>query len=296
LTKVKTCNGLISSLVLGTQGLSVGSRLFEVTDIHSKRTDTRRRFRATLRWVARLVLISIVGSWLFLYIDSVYQRRRAESLFADFKSFNFASAGFPEVRDIIVRNGGRATQRPWPTCSPEGCIFELWIMTGLPRIQRSGAAEFLGDKALFLYDALPYIGVRSWVVTAIFEVRNGKLQRSETGAWEIRMEQQDSREYKYTVPYGYEVETWHDSADRFSPCPNEDYSVFIDHGVKNVPKNELHACVLQSAAMPTKRVFDVNLHCLNGLFRSCRFDELAPSTWADYSAKNGGAGTGDPHK
>jgi len=274
----------------------VGSRLVKVIDHHLKRTDTRRRFRATLRWVARLVLISIVGSWLFLYIDSVYQRRRAETLFADLKSFNFATAGFPEVRDIIVRNGGRATQRPWPTCTPEDCMSELWIVTRLPRIQRSGAAEFLGDKVLFLYDALPYIGVRSWVVAAIFEVRNGKLQRSQTAVWEIRMGWQDSREYKDMVPYGYEVETWRDSADPFSACPSEDYRVFIDRGFKKVPKNELHACVLQSATMPTKRVFDVNLHCLNGLFRSCRFDELAPAAWADYSATNGGAGTGDPHK
>jgi hypothetical protein len=80
----------------------VGSRLLDVIDTHSKRTDTHRRFRATLRWVARLVLISIVGSWLFLYIDSVYQRRRAESLFADLRSLDFSTADFAEVRDIIV--------------------------------------------------------------------------------------------------------------------------------------------------------------------------------------------------
>ena len=128
----------------------MGSRLFEVTDIHSKRTDTRRRFRATLRWVARLVLRSIVGSWLFLYIDSVYQRRRAESLFADFRSLDFSTAGFAEVRDIMVRYGWHAMQsevqrwfpdpgdplvdahgnvtftwRHWPMCTPRGCTFSL---------------------------------------------------------------------------------------------------------------------------------------------------------------------------
>ena len=230
-----------------------------------------------------------------MYIDSVYQRRRAESFFADLNSFNFASAGFPEVRDIIVRNGGRATQQSSPTCSPEGCMFELWIVTGLPRIERSGAAEFLGEEVVSLYHALPYVGVRSWAVSAIFEVRNGQLRRSQLGAWEIRTERQDSRGYRHVVPYGYEVETWLDSADPFSQCPKEDYRVFIDHGFYKVPKNELHVCVVQSAAMPTKRVFDVNLHCLTGLFRSCRFDELAPLAWTDYSAKNGGAGTGVPH-
>ncbi|MGA2101504.1 MAG: hypothetical protein ABSG34_10400 [Candidatus Sulfotelmatobacter sp.] len=109
------------------------------------------------------------------------------------------------------------------------------------------------------------------------------------------MGRQDSRQYKDMVPYGYEVETWRDSADLFPPCPKEDYRVFIDRGFNKVPKDELHACVLQSSAMPAKRVFDVNLHCLNGLFRSCRFDELAPSAWADYSARDG-TGTRDPHK
>ena len=141
-------NRPISPLALGTQGLSAGSRLFEVTGIHSKRTDTGRRFRATLRWAARLVLISIVGSWLFLYIDSVYQRRRAESLFADLRSLDFSTAGFAEVRDIMLRNGWHAEQselqprfpdqgdpmvdahgnvtftgRPWPMCTPRRCTF-----------------------------------------------------------------------------------------------------------------------------------------------------------------------------
>jgi hypothetical protein len=119
----------------------VGSRLFEVTDIHSNGTDTRCRFRVALRWAARLVLISIVGSWLFLYIDSVHQRRRAESLFADLISLDFSTAGFAEVRDIMIRNGAR----PGATCNPQNCTFRLQIMTQLPRI------PLLGRKAIFLY-------------------------------------------------------------------------------------------------------------------------------------------------
>lgn len=247
---------------------------------------TRGRFLVAIRWTARLLLVAIAGSWLFLYLDSVYQRRRAEAFFADLRSLDFATAGFAEVRDIIVRHGGSAAQWPGSTCTPESCMFQLWIMTGLPRMQRSEATGFLGDNALLLYDALPYVGLRSWVVTALFRVRNGKLQSSETGAWEIRVERRASSEYKDAVPYGYEVETWRDPADRFSPCPNEDYRVFIDHGFRKIPKNELHTCVLQSATMLTKRVFDVNLHCLNSVFRSCRFGELAPPAWADYSANN----------
>ena len=80
-------------------------------DKHSQRINARSRFRVTVRWVTRLVLVSIACSWLFLYFDSVHQRRRAESLFADLKSLDFATAGFPEVRDIMIRNGGTAMQR-----------------------------------------------------------------------------------------------------------------------------------------------------------------------------------------
>jgi hypothetical protein len=175
-------NRPLASLALGTQGLSAGSRLLVVIDNHSKRIDARRRFRVTVRWVAWLVLASIACSWLFLYFDSVHQRRRAESLFADLKSLDFATAGFPAVRDIMIRNG----YRPGPKCNPQNCTFLLQIMTRLPRI------PLLDRKARFFYTVLPYIGIRSWVADALFEVRNGKLERSETGVGEFKMERRDS--------------------------------------------------------------------------------------------------------
>ena len=106
--------------------------------------------------------MSIACSWLFLYLDSVHQRRRAESLFADLKSLDFATAGFPEVRDIMIRNG----DTPGPTCNPQNCTFLLQIMTRLPRI------PLLDRTATFFYTTLPYLGVRSWIVYAQFEVRN----------------------------------------------------------------------------------------------------------------------------
>ncbi len=269
----------------------MGSRLFEVTDIHSKGTDTRRRFRAALRWLARLVLISIVGSWLFLYIDSVYQRRRAESLFADLKSLDLAAAGFPEVRDIMVRNGGGARyERRGSTCNPQNCTFFLQIMTRLPRI------PLLDRKARFFYTTLPYIGIRSWVVYAQVDVRNGKLDRSQTGVWEYRMERVDYNAHRQLVPLGYGVETRRDAASfEYGPCSSQDYQVWVSHGGFKFPANELATCVVQSAGVPVKRAFDVHLSCLNNPFRNCRFDELAPSAWADYSAKDG-TGTRGPHK
>ena len=289
----------------------MGSRLFEVADIPSKKTDTRGRFRATLRWASRLVLISIVGSWLFLYIDSVYQRRRAESLFADLRSLDFSTAGFAEVRDIMVRHGGHAMQsqlqprlpdpgdpvidgqgnvsftlRYWPFCTPRNCTFQLQIMTRLPRI------PLIGRTASFFYTTLPYIGVRSWVAYALFEVRNGKLYRSQTGVGEYRMESPDYTGYRHLAPLGYQVDTWRESTGLDRRCNNRDYLVGISHGGGRSSANFFGACVLQSAGMPLKRAFDVHLRCLNSLFRSCRFDELAPSAWADYS--DGGAGNRSP--
>lgn len=305
----------------------MGSKLFDVIDTHSKRTDTPRRFRAILRWVARVVLVSFAGSWLFLYLDSVYQRRRAEALFADLKSFDFATAGFPEVRDVVIRHGGRAYQRKllprfpdfgYPiiddrgnvtftrgpqttgrqtTCTPRDCWFHLQIMTRLLRI------PLQGRKAIFLYTTLPYIGIRSWVVGAEFEVRDGKLYASSTGVWEYRMERVDYNAYRQLIPLGYGVGTRRDAASDEYSSPlacwlgrNQDYRVYVSHGVFKFPANALDTCVVQSARVPVKRAFDVQLGCLNNPFRNCRFDELAASAWADYSAKDGAASSRDPYE
>lgn len=286
------------------------SRLLAVIHHHPPKTNSRRRFRVAVHWIVRLVVVSFAGIWLFLYIDSVYQRRRAEALFADLKSLDFATASFPEVRDILTRYGGAAIQMelrpqfpdfgastpdghgniiftgPRSRCTPHDCTFLLRIMTRLPR------TLLLDRTTEFFYTALPYVGVRSWALVAWFEVRNGMLDRSVTSVTELRMERRGSR--RELVPLGYEVETRRDAASFDGRCVNQDYRVFITHGVFKLPENVLFTCVVQSAGIRTKRAFDVNLRCLNGLFRSCRFDELAPSAWADYSAMVGTTGARDP--
>jgi len=261
----------------------VGSRLFEVTDIHSKKTHTRHRFRAALRWLARLTLIAIVGSWLFFYIDSVYQRRRADSLFADLRSLDFSTAGFAEVRDIMIRNGAR----PGSNCDPQNCTFRLQIISRVPHIP-------LPDRmAKVYYTTLPYIGIRWWVVYAQFEVRNGKLDRSDAGVWDYRLERVDHDAYRQ-LAFGYGVETQRDAASfQHGPCSSQEYQVWVNHGLFKLPAYALDTCVLQSAGIPVKRALDVHLRCLNGFFRSCRFDDVAPSAWADYSAKDS-TGARDP--
>jgi hypothetical protein len=283
-----------------------------------KRIDAHRRFYVTVRLVTRLGLVSIACSWLFLYLDSVHQRRRAETLVADLKSLDFATAGFTDVRDLVIRNGGMPNwpaslsrlpvpapsmpdlhgnisfYNPWPTCTRQDCTFIVWINTRLARLPFP-----LQERTIeFLYSALPYIGVRTWVLSALFEVRSGKLERSELRVSEFRIDRLELGYPRRLIPLGYGVDTTvRDSAIFGLRCHNQDYRVYLDHGHRvKFPENMLHTCVLQTARTPTKRAFDVNLRCLNGLFRSCRFDELAPSAWADYSAKDGGTGSRDPYK
>lgn len=120
-------------------------------------------------------------------------------------------------------------------------------------------------------------------------MRSGKLERSVTAVEEIRI---NSRHRM--VPFGYEVEIMPYDVGYFDR--DQDYSVRLDHGhPAKLPQDVLHARVLQTASIPMKHAFDIDLDCLNGLFRGCRFDELAPWGWADYTAKAGDAGASQSH-
>ena len=283
-------------------------------DNYSQRTNSGRRFRVTVRLVTRLVLVFIACCWLFLYLDSVHQRRRAESLIADLKSLDFATAGFTDVRDIVIRNGGYSSPGPGsldrpdfptpsvpdrhgnisfykvrPPCTRQDCTFVVFINTRLARLPFP-----IEERTVeILYSALPYIGVRTWVLGATFVVRNGKLERSQTYVGEYRIDRLDSGYPLRLIPLGYEVETvLNDSA-----CRRGQQGVFISHGhpVK-LPSITLQTCALQTERTSTKRAFDMNLHCLNGIFRGCMFEDLAPSAWADYSATDGDSGASVPYK
>lgn len=247
-------------------------------------TDAPRRFNVSARLVARLVLVLIVCSWLFLYLDSIHQRRRAESLIGDLRSLDFATAGFSDIRDLVIRHGGVP-----PSCPGQDCTFIVWINTRLARL------PFPLEKRTseLLYSALPYIGVRTWGLGAMFVVRNGKLERSQTFIAENRIDRLEPDYPRRLIPFGYEVQTvLSDSA-----CRGGHQGVTISHGHSvKFPVNMLHTCVLQAATTSTKRAFDMNLRCLNGIFRGCRFEDLSPSAWADYSAKDGGSGASVPYK
>ena len=165
----------------------------------------------------QLVLVSIAGTWLFLYFDSIYQRRKAESLFAELKSLDFATAGFPEVRDIMIRNGGAGVQRELlprfpgfgdpmvdmhgnvtferrgPTCTPRDCTFQLSIMTRLPRIPSLDRTARVSYIRLFLISGsvrgLPMRGLRfeteSWIEAKRGSGKSGWNAKTAagTGTW-----------------------------------------------------------------------------------------------------------------
>jgi hypothetical protein len=64
------------------------------------------RIRRVLLSVSLALLGALALGWLLFYLDSLHERRRAERLIAELKSFPFSTAGFPELRDLASRYGG----------------------------------------------------------------------------------------------------------------------------------------------------------------------------------------------
>ena len=128
----------------------------------------------------------------------------------------------------------------------------------------------------FLYSALPYVGVRTWVLSALFEVRGGKLERSETSVAEFRIDRLESGYPRRLIPFGYKVDTTTRGSVIFGlKCKNQDLPRVPRSWSpgKNAEKM-LHTCVLQTERTSTRHAFDMNLHCLNGIFNGCPFGEL----------------------
>jgi|SRR5208283_277835 len=271
------------------------------------------RISPRLRSTVRSPLLAIIGvfasSWLLLYLDSLHERRRAEHLIADLKSFPFATAGFPEVRELANRYGGTAVQsfpllqflppgpplnrfpgspgwreevplpqvRTLPTCTPQDCIFDVWIT---PRLWRHDL-PFSCKASAFLGSVLAYLGLRPWAVSVRFEVREGKLWESRTGAAQDRHAKSGS--YEGLIPLGYGVISL--SRANASNSLRSEYAVGVPH-VTGAVSDDLQAWFVQVPDAPIKRAFDIHTHCLTAVVHSCRgFADLAPTAWADYQAE-----------
>jgi hypothetical protein len=87
--------------------------------IDKKKRNMRFIRRSRVRRPVTLALLAVFSfCWLCLYVDSVRQRQKAESLFADLKSFPFASADFSQVREFVLRHDGTAMQEFPPSHFP----------------------------------------------------------------------------------------------------------------------------------------------------------------------------------
>lgn len=262
---------------------------------------TPRHFRTGVRRTALGLLVVVACSSVLLYVDSVHQRRKAERLISDLKSFPFARAGFGEVRELAERNGGAAIQQfplvnfpqygypvkdplghlqmpllenGEPTCTVRDCTFGVWIRPWHLRAFPRDRAEML------LLSVLEHLGIRAWGVDATFKIKDGKLSETHTGFG--RFGPATLGRFTGQVPLAYEVvsATHLEYGDR-SP----DYVVFAPH-VTGGPAEGLSAWFLQTPNAPTRRAYDVDLRCVTAIWLDCGgLSELAPSAWADYQSE-----------
>ncbi len=262
-----------------------------------------------------LVILSFI--WLLLYLDSVHQRRKAEQLLSDLKSFPFATAGFVEARDFAIRHGAtlvpqfpnirflppgtpRAPLPPQiypdiplsyvseaagPICTYRNCTIE-----GL--ITPFGLTSLIGVPDSLCGSILARIGLRLWRVGTTFEVKDGKLRSSGAGVMQIMRSR--------SLPLGSSpVLTF--SAIRSSLAFGtylfwpSGYSVacgksgFV-HAFTNCTGTSdqvmdvwLVQPLLEPSEVPIGRAFNINLRCLTVVSRDCRgLAEIAPSAWSDY--------------
>ena len=251
-----------------------------------------RRFRSTLRIILALLFI-VSGFWLWMYFDSLHQRQKAESLFADLKSFSFASADFAKVRDFALSHGGSGVQEfppslpalgfpvrnsqgrvqvpnVWtkPRCTSGDCVFQVWIRPSLLTLTLSYPLE------MRLLSGMTYAGIRPWGVYATFEIVDGKFKRSRTSVGGLKSG--TSGGYEGAIPLEYEV-----ISDTDSVYGDQNYSVGRPH-VTGGPLEILQVRMAQGPGMPAARGFDVDLRCLTAVSHGCSFSDLAPSAWSDY--------------
>ncbi len=233
------------------------------------------RFAKALRIAAGSLMITLAAAWLSLYIDSVLQRRKAERLIADLKSFPFATAGFKEVRDLVARNGGHAVQslpqRTPPDCTVRDCTFWVEINHPLVRtLQRMHASEAT-------YRTLLFFGIRPWGVRADLTVTAGTLEEIWTQAAQAKF----GKEEGSIVPIEFAYDAWIRRRGRDNNG-DPSYEVFRPH-VSGGPAEVLETWAFLEPGVPTNRAFDINTSCFTSILHGCRdFAELAPSAWADH--------------
>ena len=240
-----------------------------------------------------MLVLTVACFWLWLYFDSLHQRRKAETLFADLKSFPLASADFAEVRDFVLNHGGSAIQEfppPFPTfgepildsqgqvkvpsvwtkpkCTSRDCVFEVWIRPSPLTVTLSYPSE------MRLWCAMRRAGIRPWGSYARLEIADGKLERSRASVGGL--EDGKSGGCASLIPLVYDL-----ISEVHPAYGDQGYSVGRPH-VSGGALEILQVRIVPTPSMPAARAFDVNLRCLTAVWHGCTFSELAPSAWNDY--------------
>jgi hypothetical protein len=257
----------------------------ELGDQLPLRMPASRRIRSAVL-SASLTLVGVLAlGWLWLCLDSLHERQRAEHLIADLKSFPFATAGFVEVRELAKRYGGTAVQsfpllqflppgpplvkfpgstdpqermplvRTRPTCTPQDCIFDIRIRP------RRFSLPLNYETSWFLYSGLARVGLRPWIVSGTYEVRDGKLWETRTGVGQFRHTRPGL--YEGLILLGYQVISM-SRANALDSHHRQEYAVGVPH-VTGTVSDDLNTWFVQDSNAPLNRAFDVRLQCLTAI-------------------------------
>jgi hypothetical protein len=234
----------------------------------------------TTRRIAVSLLVVLCAGWLLLYAESRLQRRRAERLFADLKSFPFANANFADSRDFAERHGGRplATESVGvpPACTVHDCTFRASIHFPFFPLPPEGRPAELA------YYTLVFAGLRPWSAEIGFHIADGRWDETWADVGQAKVDANSGgSDVLMEIIYQVLVRPKSRPVDIYSePCS---YRVFRPH-VTGGPAEVLEVCATVCPDTPLYRAFDIDFHCVTSVLHGCRdFGELAPSSWADHN-------------
>jgi hypothetical protein len=265
------------------------------------------RLVGMVRFAIVAVLVLLSCSWLVLYLDSVYQRQMAEIMLSDLKLLPFETAGFAEVRDFVNRHGGTVIQQfpnvrflppplpqpprqgHWemslssiagPICTYRDCALEISYE---PYLYRLVAASYLSYPSFA--NEINHIGFCPWLVTARFQIVDGKLWDSQVRADQIKHSKWDSFEGFDELIYDVSI---HSVRHGLTIGETPGYWVGVPTRTGGSRSSEfLTSWHVQPSNVPISRSINLDLHCFTVVSRRCTgISEIAPTAWADYQQED----------
>jgi hypothetical protein len=211
--------------------------------------------------------------WFGLYFTSLVERRKAEHLLVDLKSFPLATAGFEQVRDFTISHGGRSLQdsrRVPPLCTMQNCTFN--IAATHPLLRPSIESWYVE----MMYRTVAKTGIRPWGVFVTFEISNGELVRTESEIGQVRFDSGGFGEVEYQVSASKKCKYLVRCDSRFT------FQVGRPDNQTSGPSDLVLADLLLPASDNSlDRAFAVDLRCLTRIWRGCMdAREIAPHAWA----------------